>query len=580
MSEDRPDMMLAAGWYAKHGIPVFPVHSPQGGICSCGKGDCDSPGKHPLTSHGYKDASTEHGQVAEWWREWPWANIGIPTGSRSRLLVLDCDPRNGGPANRGELIERYGPIPDTAEVNTGGGGSHFYFCHSGGSVPKTIGEGVDLKADGGYVVAPPSLHASGKRYEFDGMDGARAVLNPAPPPEWLLERIGLPRTTSVGRVLAADKWAPGERNDRLMSLAGTMKRRGMARESIEAGLLKENHRRCEPPLDDAEVHRIAESVSRYLANGAESRDGAFRIEDIPSVWQCEASTKWLVDNLIPESAVTLLCGDSGIGKSTLALALAGAVAHGGLFLGREIEKRPVLYVDRENPLAVVRERIERLAIAETAELRIWGLWVTPSPEGPTATNILQFASATRPLIIFDSLVGFHPGSEQDASETRRHMQAYIKLAAVGASVIVLHHTGKADTTKQYRGSSDIKAAVDVAYVLESLSGPDAGIRSLRLKAFKNRVTLPETVHVEYRDGRFDVSEQTTETHREIIERVIRQRPGASKNEIEKLAQAAGIAQKRTRTLLDEGTRAGWLVPDSGPRGRLSYRLAEIEIGLI
>ena len=102
------------------------------------------------------------------------------------------------------------------------------------------------------------------------------------------------------------------------------------------------------------------------------------------------------------------------------------------------------------------------------------------PAGPTAASILQFASTHRPLIIFDSLVGFHPGSEQDASETRRHMQSYIALAAAGAGVLVLHHTGKAQTAKQYRGSSDIKASVDLAYILESLSEPDAGIRSLRL----------------------------------------------------------------------------------------------------
>jgi RecA-family ATPase len=244
---------------------------------------------------------------------------------------------------------------------------------------------------------------------------------------------------------------------------------------------------------------------------------AFRIEDIPSVWKCEASIDWIIDDLIPESAVTLLCGDSGIGKSTLALALAGAVAHGTPFLGRATVQRTVLYVDRENPLSVVRERLERLGIAETAALTVWGLWNNPMPDGPTAVSILQFVSTWRPLIVFDSLVGFHPGSEQDASETRKHMKAYIALAAAGAGVIVLHHTGKADTSKQYRGSSDIKAAVDLAYVLESLSEPDAGIRSLRLKAFKNRLTLPETFRIDYQDGRFSVSEQRAETNREIVE---------------------------------------------------------------
>src|SRR5439155_2614884 len=98
------------------------------------------------------------------------------------------------------------------------------------------------------------------------------------------------------------------------------------------------------------------------------------------------------------------------------LALAGVVAHGQPFLGRATAQRPVLYVDRENPLAVVRERIERLGIPQTSALRIWGLWVNPMPEGPTAVSILQFVRVNLPLIIFDSLVGCHPVSEQDASE--------------------------------------------------------------------------------------------------------------------------------------------------------------------
>ncbi len=310
------------------------------------------------------------------------------------------------------------------------------------------------------------------------------------------------------------------------------------------------------------------------------RPRQFRIEDIPSIWQCQASTTWLIDRLIPEAAVTLLCGDSGIGKSTFALAVAGAVAHGQAFLGRGTVQRPVLYVDRENPLAVVRERIDRLGIIETADLIIWGLWVNPLPDGPTAASILEFASAHRPLIIFDSLVGFHTGSEQDASETRRHMRAYISLASAGAAVIVLHHTGKADTSKQYRGSSDIKAAVDLAWVLESFGESGAGIRSLSLKAFKNRLNLPEALCIEYRNDRFDLATQRAETNREILERLIERHSGASKGDIERLAAAAAIPQKLTRALLEEGVQAGWLNVDIGPRGRLSYRRAEVEIGVL
>lgn len=166
-------MQSAALWYARNGIPVFPLHFPtQGGGCSCGKQDCDSPGKHPRTKHGLKDATTDPARIKAWWRERPDANIGIPTGAVTGFLVIDCDPRNGGPTDRAELIRRFGPIPETAEATPGGGGRHWYFRYPGGPVPKLLALGIDLKGDGGFVVAPPSLHVSGKRYEWDVGDAA------------------------------------------------------------------------------------------------------------------------------------------------------------------------------------------------------------------------------------------------------------------------------------------------------------------------------------------------------------------------------------------------------------------------
>ena len=184
------------------------------------------------------------------------------------------------------------------------------------------------------------------------------------------------------------------------------------------------------------------------------------------------------------------------------------------------------------------------------------------------------------MIIFDSLVAFHTGSEQDATETRRYFQFFRNLAATGATILVAHHTGKASTAQQYRGSSDIKASVDVAYLLESLSGAEEGIKSLRLKAFKNRLILPETLRIEYRDGRFELSGERVQTNREIIERIVEKNPGASKQQIEGLAKAAGVGQQRTRELLESGAKDGWLEVEIGARGRRSYTLAQVEVGVL
>ncbi|MBS1876827.1 MAG: AAA family ATPase [Acidobacteria bacterium] len=306
-------------------------------------------------------------------------------------------------------------------------------------------------------------------------------------------------------------------------------------------------------------------------------DDKWSIAMIPSVWTYNADLSWIVDDLVSEGGVTLWTGDSGVGKSTVALAMCGAVVHGVPFLGRRTVQRPVLYVDRENPLAVVRDRLERLGIAETQDITIWGGWVEPAPHPPSSPNILIHAKEHRPLIVFDSLVAFHTGSEQDASETRRHMQMYRDLASAGASVVVLHHTGKAETSRQYRGSSDIKAAVDSAWLLESLSEVSEGIKSLRLTPYKSRIALAEPVRFEFSGTVFTVSSERCETNREVIERIVRDNPTASEREIVMLARGAGVTKQRAEQLLKDGERSRWLDVEVGRRGRKTYRLAVVEV---
>jgi putative DNA primase/helicase len=157
----------AALWYANRGIPVFPIWWALNGGCSCPKQSCDSPAKHPLTPHGFQDATTNREQILEWWRRWPNANIGIPTGVSTGFLVVDVDPRNGGNASLEDLKAEHGLFAATAVQRTGGGGLHIVFRYAGGPVPKALASGIDLKGDGGYIVAAPSVHRSGKQYNWD-----------------------------------------------------------------------------------------------------------------------------------------------------------------------------------------------------------------------------------------------------------------------------------------------------------------------------------------------------------------------------------------------------------------------------
>lgn len=172
--------------YAKRGWPVIPLHSPVKGGCSCGNPDCRSVGKHPRTRNGLKDATVNIETIQGWWREWPDANVGLCTGSVSGVVAVDVDPRSGGIETWKWLCEEHDP-PATIRAITGRGddGFHLYFAFTeklkGRS--KALGDGIDVKAEGGYVVAPPSLHEMGGRYEFAPGQGPKQ-LGLAPLPEW------------------------------------------------------------------------------------------------------------------------------------------------------------------------------------------------------------------------------------------------------------------------------------------------------------------------------------------------------------------------------------------------------------
>jgi hypothetical protein len=155
-------------FYASRGWKVFPLHSVNGGRCSCGNPDCGSPGKHPRTEHGFNDASIQPQQIRDWWRRWPDANIGIATGAVSGIVVLDVDPRNGGDASDVKLQNEFPEaFANLFKVRSGSGGTHRYFQHPGRDVlcRANFRPGIDVRGDGGFVVAPPSSHVKG-RYRF------------------------------------------------------------------------------------------------------------------------------------------------------------------------------------------------------------------------------------------------------------------------------------------------------------------------------------------------------------------------------------------------------------------------------
>ncbi len=157
--------------YANQGWAVFPAHGVENGCCTCRDQECRSPGKHPLTSGGFKIASTDPDIIREWWSQWPFANVGIATGSASGVIVVDIDvgPEKEGEISLQTLESQVGALPRDAVVRTGSGGMHIYFqmpdMEISGNTGK-LGKNIDVRANGGYVIAPPSTHISGNNYEW------------------------------------------------------------------------------------------------------------------------------------------------------------------------------------------------------------------------------------------------------------------------------------------------------------------------------------------------------------------------------------------------------------------------------
>ncbi len=191
---DLNQMLQAALAYAKRlGWPVFPCcWITEAGACSCGRPDCGSPGKHPLTGQGFKEATRDEAQIRVWWTKWPAANIGIPTGAASGFDVLDVDPRHGGEVELDELELMCGQLPATVEAITGGGGRHVLFRHQEGVSNKTgFLPGLDVRGEGGYVLAAPSRHASGRLYQWE-LSSLPGEVEFAEWPAWALELVRKP----------------------------------------------------------------------------------------------------------------------------------------------------------------------------------------------------------------------------------------------------------------------------------------------------------------------------------------------------------------------------------------------------
>lgn len=214
-TNEKLEMILA---YARRGWAVLPLWSVDArrragkAKCACGNPDCPSPGKHPigpLVPQGLKQATTDEAVIRRWFKAYPDANVGIATGKRSGIWAVDVDTIHEGDLSLEALLQEHGSLPLTPHSLTGGGGDHYILlCPADQEIGNCrLAQGIDIKGEQGYIVVPPSHHASGFDYAWEVTEHFEDV-PPAEAPAWLLDMIRTrtaPKPTEIPEVVA--EWA-------------------------------------------------------------------------------------------------------------------------------------------------------------------------------------------------------------------------------------------------------------------------------------------------------------------------------------------------------------------------------------
>ena len=505
----------AALTYASWGWPVFPLVRLR---------------KNPLTENGFYNATTNVDQINAWWEEHPEANIGIPTGEASGIVVFDIDPRNGGDDSWDEFTFKHGKVPDEAICQlTAGGGQHYIAKWYEGLKSCKPMLGIDFLSTGNYFVASPSFvipTAHGRiedartyHWEISGdpFEGAKPFIIPD---DWRA-------VLSVKKVISNASDSPlicGNRNVGLTAMGGFMRHGGFSYTEIYAALSKVNEDRCEIPLPESEIMQISQSVARYAPDhdvgaasalgdaAAESILGNQPVHPLGAFVNYDMSRipvqEYVLDNLI-QSGIVLIAGSAGVGKTTQLVPIATRIAHlcDEFDALKPLLRRKVIWVseDFKQVLRILRSMREsgHFGGKSDADVAEWFkivpsarlapeivAQVAPLYESMAVDNISEdgVIYRTNPLVVFDttnSIIDLD--NESDNSEVGRAM-AVLKQRFNSIPLWLIAHLAKALKRSDIadfsaRGAGAWEAdANQVLYIIKE----DNGNRWLEIESAKHR----------------------------------------------------------------------------------------------
>ena len=410
----------------------------------------------------YQTELATHEDVDAWFQSWPDMNIGIVTGAISGIVAIDIEA--------GGSMEGF---PKTVTSRTGGGGVHMLYRHPGYEVRNAtrITELTDIRGDGGFIVAPPSMSSKGSYewlrapWDYEMAEYPGEIINSLRGPTG--EKVASkPNTTPV---------MVGQRNSEAARFIGTVLSilpAGLWDVAGWGGLKEWNAKQTEMPLDERELRSVFESIRNRESStkNIETSDrktlepftlAKLFAEEFPPVM-------WLAQDLIPLGGVTAITGDSNTFKSFLTIALAVSGSQGQPFLEHfSTHKGKVLIVDEENHRRFIRKRFEEIGMAATEDILFLSQTGIKLDNENYAQSLKEVLDKERPtLVVLDSLVRFHSKEENSATEMAKVMNEIKKLVADDRAIVVVHHHKKEQGfqrkggAQSVRGSSDIFASLD------------------------------------------------------------------------------------------------------------------------
>lgn len=478
--------------------------------------------KSPLVENGFYEATDDLPTLEEWWRLWPDASIAAPMGFGFGRFVYDVDPGNGGLSSHNELVALYGELPPTWICQTGSGGLHYYFRYPKRKVAGRNGlrPGIDIKSNLGYAILPFSYHKSGTRYMWRP-GHAPSNLALADAPEWLLDLIeDRPAKRTVGgqnelREPRHDDdriYPKGTRETNIISLIGSLNRRGMTKDAIVAAMVEEDRLRCRPPLGPTEIaHLVSGQLERYTPD-PEAVLGISLTNEDPPGWQPRSRLEGvaspeagyieeIVSSLLGKGTNTLLASFWKSGKTFVVYrllidALCGKPVFGVFHVPRPLK---ILILQMEMPLKEDERRLRRLAFGAGIEPELIPKFVNDGQlvhysrpvadltEKKDIATFLSFAFSQQfDLVLVDSIVAAF--ASVDLNDNPRVRQIYkdllIPLTNNGISTLLLHHFRKVPQAdaKHKRSRQDEKSAIlgaqtwgaasDRIFVLEAVEPKD------------------------------------------------------------------------------------------------------------